>query len=395
METEPTKAPHAKRNLILWSITAFVLLVGLGIFLYRLLWGRFHEYTNDAYVSGNLVYVTPQVSGIVTSIYIDDTELVEEGHLLIELDKTDFHIALDLSKADLADQIRSVAQLFLQVKQAVAMVQVTKARFAQNAEDFERRKALVDSGSVSIENFEHAEHALTESFFSLAASEASYFSLFAQIDKTTIENHPRVQKAEQHLKDAFVQMKRATLRAPVKGLVAERTVQVGQRVKAGEPLFSIIPLDRVWVDANFKEVQIGKMQIGQHVSVYSDVYGRSVEYHGRIGGIGGGTGSVFSVLPPQNATGNWIKIVQRVPVRIFLDPKEIISHPLRLGLSMEATVDIHDIHESSIPSLIPTRPLYKTNIFMNEEEGVDALIEEIFKANLPPTRIPLNELVLP
>jgi membrane fusion protein (multidrug efflux system) len=395
METENSPPLHSKRNLILGSMTAFFLLVALGVFLYWLLWGRFHEYTNDAYVSGNLVYVTPQVSGIVTSIYIDDTELVDEGHLLIELDKTDFQIALDLSKADLADQIRSVAQLFLQVKQAVATVQVAKTQLAQNAEDFERRKALVDSGSVSIETFQHSEHALAASFFSLAASEASYFSLFAQIDKTTIEHHPRVRKAEQHLKDAFVQMSRSTLRAPVKGLIAERTVQVGQRVQAGEPLFSIIPLDQMWVDANFKEVQIGKMQIGQHVSIYSDVYGGSVEYHGRIGGIGGGTGSVFSVLPPQNATGNWIKIVQRVPVRIFLDPKEIIAHPLRLGLSMETTVDIHDIHESSIPSLIPTRPLYKTDIFINEEEGVAKLIEEIFKANLPPTRIPLSELVLP
>ncbi len=394
---EPTlpPAPHPKRKLILWGMTAFFLVVGVGIFLYWLVWGRFHEYTNDAYVSGNLVYVTPQVSGIVTSIYIDDTQIVDQGHLLIELDKTDFHIALDTCKADLADQIRSVSQLFLQVKQAVAMVQVAKAEFVQNSEDFERRKALIDSGSVSTENFQHSEHSLAASFFSLAASEASYFSLFAQIDKTTIETHPRVQKAEQRLKDAWVQLSRSTLRAPTHGLVAERTVQVGQRVNAGEPLFAIIPLDQMWVDANFKEVQIGEMQIGQPVSLYSDVYGGSVQYHGHVQGIGGGTGSVFSVLPPQNATGNWIKIVQRVPVRIFLSPDQILHKPLRLGLSMEVTVDTHDIEESSIPPMTPTKVLYQTTIFAKEEDGVDTLIEEIFKANLPPLKIPLSELILP
>ncbi len=377
----PPPEPQSKKKLTLWSMTLLLLFVAIAVLLYWAFWGRFHEYTNDAYVSGNLVYVTPQVSGIVTSIYIDDTELVEEGHLLIELDKTDFLIHFAQSQAELREEIRSVAQLFLQTKQSLAMVEVAKTEFTQNAQDFERRTHLIEEGGVSTEDFEHSKHALISSYFSLTAQEANYFSLLAQVDNTTVKTHPRVQKAIDKLKMTWLELKRSTLKAPTKGLIAERTVQVGQRIKAGEPILAIVPLDQIWVDANFKEVQIGKMQIGQKVSLYSDVYGSDVEFHGRIGGIGGGTGSVFSVLPPQNATGNWIKIVQRVPVRMLLDSQQVLEYPLRLGLSMEATVNIRDIGETSVPSIIPTRTLYQTHIFDDEEEGIENIIEQIFKAN--------------
>ena len=393
-ETPPPK-PHPKRKVFLWGMTGLFLLIALALFLFWFIWGRFYEYTNDAYVSGNLVYVTPQVSGIVTSIYIDDTQLVDQGHLLIELDKTDFYIALEKSKAHLANEIRSVAKLFLEEKQALALIEVAKAELTTCSQDFERRTSLVDTGGVSNEDFDHARNKLTAAIFTLAAAEATHDSFLVQIDKTSIINHPRVQKAEEELKYAWIELKRTTLKAPASGLIAERTVQVGQRVKAGEPLFAIIPLDQMWVDANFKEVQIGKMQIGQPVSLYSDVYGHSVEYHGHIQGIGGGTGSVFSVLPPQNATGNWIKIVQRVPIRISIDPQEIIHSPLRLGLSMEATVDIHSTEASSIPHILPIHPIYQTEIFSKEEEGVQAIIEKIFKENLPSPEIPLKELESP
>ena len=383
MEATETPLPLRNRKMILWSMTLFFIILALGIFLYWLLWGRFYEYTNDAYVSGNLVYVTPQISGIVTSIYIDDTQRVEEGHLLIKLDTTDAEIALDECKAALGEEIRNVAQIFLQTQQALALIEVAKADFLKYAQDFERRIPLVESGGVSKEDFEHSEIAFTSAYFTLASTEANYFSLFAQTDNTSIENHPRVQKAVENLKNAWVQLKRTTLTAPTSGLIAERSVQIGQRVKAGDPLFAIIPLEEMWVNANFKEVQIGKMQIGQTAHLKADVYGDAVKYHGYIEGIGGGTGSVFSVLPPQNATGNWIKIVQRVPVRIHLDSQELLEHPLRLGLSMDVTVDIHNIGHSSIPPITPTQPIYQTDVFAKEEEGVETVIQKIFKENLP------------
>lgn len=393
MEEITKPETNVKRKKILVTMSVIFLTIAVGIFLYWFLWGRFHEYTNDAYVSGNLVYVTPQVSGIVTSINIDNTEFVQEGDLSIEIDPIDHEIALQSSKAELADTIRSVAELFLQAKKALALIDVAKAEFIQTSQDFERRTELIDSGSVSIEDFEHAENALASSYFSLVSAEANYLSLFAQVGKTSVQEHPRVQKAIENLKNAWIQRRRCTIKAPVGGLVAERSVQVGQRVTQGQSLFAIIPLEQMWIDANFKEVQIGKMQIGQKVSLYSDVYGNSVPYHGHIIGIGGGTGSVFSILPPQNATGNWIKIVQRVPVRIGLNPAELKNAPLRLGLSMEATVDIRNIGQHSVPPPIVSHALYKTWVFDQEEEGVQDLIQEIFTANLPAVDLTPTDLI--
>ena len=383
MEPLEEKKTHPKRARILLQITGLFLLIALTCFLYWWIWARFNEYTDDAYVSGNLIYITPQVSGIVTQIYADDTQRVRKNQLLFELDKTDFVIALEKSKANLAETIRDVAQLFIQAKQKQALILAAKAEFTKNGEDFERRASLINSGGVSAEDLSHAEAALITSYFLLISKEQDFFSSCAQIEGTTVENHPKVLKAMEELKNAWVQLKRCTLRAPTDGLLAQRSAQVGQRVNPAEPLLAIIPLDQMWVEANFKEDQIGKMQIGQMANITTDTYGTSVPFQGKIVGIGGGTGSVFSVLPPQNATGNWIKIVQRVPVRIQLKEEEIKINPLRLGLSLEVTVDIHSIKASAIPSIAPEASLYETNIFANEENGVRELIESILLANLP------------
>jgi len=387
MEPENTP-PLKKRAKSLLLLTSIFLLIALGVFFYWFKWARFHEYTNDAYVSGNLVYVTPQVSGITTTIYVDNTQLVEEGHPLIELDPLDFQITLYKTQAELGEVIRNVSQLFVETKKAQAQVEVAKAAFLTAAQDFERRQSLILSGSVSQEDFTHAENTLSSSYFSLVAAEQAYLALVVQVENTTVLTHPRVQKKVEELKTAWIALKRCRIVSPVKGLVAQRTVQVGQRVNPAEPLLAIVPLNQVWVDANFKEVQIGKMQIGQKASLTSDIYGNQVEYHGRIVGIGGGTGSVFSILPPQNATGNWIKIVQRVPIRIAIDPLEVYRNPLRLGLSMEVTVDIHDIGHSQIPLLtLPSAaPLYQTDVFApaKEEEGFSSFLEKIFLENFSP-----------
>ena len=204
----------------------------------------------------------------------------------------------------------------------------------------------------------------------------------AAVENTTVETHPIVEKMKTEVRDTFVALQRCTIKAPVTGIVAQRTVQVGERVKAGQSLMAIVPLDQMWVSANFKEVQLAKMRVGQPVEITSDIYGSQVVFQGSVAGIGGGTGSVFSVLPPQNATGNWIKIVQRIPVRITLNQEQIKEHPLRLGLSMEVTVDIHDTNKPYVPEIRPDHPLFATDVFATQEEGAEALIEAVIQSNL-------------
>ncbi len=375
--------PHPKRNLILISMTLFLLLAAIVFFLYWWVWGRFDEYTDDAYVAGNSVYITPQISGIITNIYADDTWYVQKGQILIELDQTDYKIALDKSSALLGQTIREVAQLFAKTNQKKAQIRVAKAEFLKDSEDFERRSALITSGSVSKEDFSHAIAALTNSYFSLISAEQEYFSLKVQIDHTTVQTHPLVEQAIQGVKERFIELTRCTIKAPTAGLIAQRRAQVGERVTPSEFVLSVVPLEEIWVEANFKEDQIGSMQIGQKATIRTDIYGRLVLYEGEVIGMGAGTGSIFSLLPPQNATGNWIKIVQRVPIRISLNPSQILDFPLRLGLSTEVHVDIHAL-KSPLLSKEPTLlPVYTTTIFANEEEGVQALIDTIFTNNLP------------
>lgn len=375
--------PHPKRKVILISMTLFLLIVAIVFFLYWWVWGRFDEYTDDAYVTGNSVYVTPQINGIITSIYIDDTWYVQKGQVLIELDQTDYKIALDKSLSLLGQTIRDVAQLFAETNQKKAQIQVAKAVFIKDSEDFERRFALVPSGSVSKEDFSHATAALTNSYFSLIAAEQEYFSLKAQIEHTTIQTHPLVQQAIQGVKECWVKLSRCTIKAPTSGLIAQRRAQVGERVTPSEFVLSVVPLKEIWVEANFKEDQIGSMQIGQKATIRTDIYGSRVLYEGEVVGMGAGTGSIFSLLPPQNATGNWIKIVQRVPIRISLQPDQILDFPLRLGLSTEVHVDIHPLKNPLLSQEPAPLPLYTTTIFANEEEGVQTLIDSIFRNNLP------------
>lgn len=387
----PETNPHPKRNLILISMTLSFVLIAIGCFLYWWIWGRFDEYTDDAYVTGNSVYITPQISGIITNIYTDDTWYVEQGQILIELDKTDYKIALDKSNAKLGQNIRDVAQLFAEANQKKAQIRVAKAQFIKDAEDFERRSALVTSGSVSKEDFSHSTAALTSSYFTLISIEQGYFSLKAQIDNTTLRTHPLVVQAIQEVKENWIQLSRCTIKAPSTGIVAQRRAQVGERVTPAEFILSIVPLNEIWVEANFKEDQIGSMQIGQKATIRTDIYGSHILYEGEVVGIGAGTGSIFSLLPPQNATGNWIKIVQRVPIRISLNPSQVLNYPLRLGLSTEVNVDIHPLTNPPLPRGSTSTPLYTTTIFANEEEGSEALIDAIFANNKPSFSLEFNE----
>lgn len=384
-EITPSHQHNGKAKKVLINSIAVLAVLGAAYFCYYWFYSRFYEYTDDAYVGGNMVFLTPQVSGVVTAITADDTDYVVKGRILVELDKTDATIALDKASADLGNAIRDVVALFEKVEQLRADIARNKAIFIRSAQDFEHRQGLIEEGAVSTEDLEHAAAALQASYADLVSTEHQYISAVAQIENTTVETHPKVLFAKEKLKEAYVNLNRCTILSPVTGLIAQRNVQVGKQVKISEPMLAIIPLDQVWVDANFKEVQLSKMRIGQPVEVYADLWGSSVPFHGTVIGIGGGTGSVFSVLPPQNATGNWIKIVQRIPVRIGLPPEEVKNNPLRLGMSMEVTVDIRNTELSEIPPTKPASPIYETDVLSHQEHGVGELINQIMNANLSPT----------
>lgn len=377
------KPANRKRNRMLFLVLFVSIFLGCIWFAYWFFHGRFYIYTNDAYVGGNIVVVTPRVSGTVVSIFADDTDYVEQGRILVELDKTDALIALDKSIASLGQNVRQVTALLETTKQVKALIALKKAIFIEAAQDYERRNSLVDVMAVSVEDFEHSIAALNSSFADLISTEHYYLSLIAQVGNTTIEEHPLVEEAKQHVREAFLALQRCTLFSPVEGLIAKRSIQVGEQINPAQPSMAIIPLNQIWIDANYKETQCKNIRIGQAVKVHCDLYGRDFDFEGIVGGIAGGTGSVFSLLPPQNATGNWIKIVQRLPVRIYLNPEQIKKYPLRLGLSMETTIHVHQENLPVVPMKKPIMPVYSTDIFYFEQKGAEELITEVIEQNIP------------
>lgn len=377
----PPPAKHKKAILI--AVIVFLVL-GLTYFCYWFFYQRFHEYTNDAYVDGNMVVVTPLVPGIVVSFTALDTDFVNEGRVLVELDKTDARIALDNAIAELGNAVRRVQELFENVNTLQASIAMKKALFVRAAQDYERRLELIDEGAVSTEDLEHSAADVQATYADMVATEHSYIAAMAQVEGTTVYDHPLVNQSKDKVRDAYVFLQRCTITAPATGIVAQRTVQVGEHVKKGQSLLAIVPLDQMWITSNYKEVQLSKMRVGQPVKVTTDIYGRGVVFQGKVAGIGGGTGSVFSVLPPQNATGNWIKIVQRIPVKIDIPEEMIKKHPLRLGLSVETNVDLHQRNLPMVPDIKPAQPIYETGVFVHQEDGAELLIAQIIEENLSP-----------
>lgn len=387
-DSEQDQPPLQKKKKLAYVYWLFVLIIlGIGG-LYWLFVLRFIEYTNDAYVEGNQIFLTPLKSGFVTAIHTDDTFLVKKGQLLIELDKTDATIALEQAKKEMAKVVREICQAFHQVFAYQAEIETKKAEFIRTAQDYKHRLDVISAYGVSGEDFEHAIAAFRASYFSLKNSGALFDRSLAFVQGTSIRNHPSILWIANQVRYNWVQLYRCKVYSPVEGLVAQRTIQVGMWINSGQPLLSIIPLDQIWVNANFKETQLKFMRIGQDVNITSDLYGGDVIFHGKIVGLPGGAGNAFSLLPPQNLSGNWIKIVQRLPVRVALDPQELIEHPLRIGLSMEATADLNDQSGRLVPENIEGSPTYQTFIYELEEKGTQELIEMIIKENMDPT---LNE----
>ncbi|HLQ01389.1 MAG TPA: efflux RND transporter periplasmic adaptor subunit [Burkholderiales bacterium] len=373
-------APNARRKLLVSLVLGAFAAIGIAFAFWWFTAGRYYESTDDAYVGGNLVQITPQVPGMVLAIHADDTDFVRMGQTLVELDKADSRVALDQAEAQLARTVRTVRNLVASTAELESNVELRRSDLDKAERDLARRNELAATGAVSGEELQHARDAVAGAKATWNAAKRQLAAQSALVDHTTIEDHPDVQNAVARVREAYLAAARTELPAPVSGFVARRAVQVGQRVSPGTPLMTVVPLDQVWVDANFKEGQLANLRAGQPVKLLADAYGRSVEYHGQLVGFGAGTGSAFALLPAQNATGNWIKVVQRVPVRIALDPQELQQHPLQIGLSMQVDVDTHERAGERLPK-VSRAPAYETRAFARTDQLADQRIAEIIASN--------------
>jgi len=395
-----TTAPagNPKRRIALTSIAVAVLVIGGGYGIYYWMTGRHSESTDNAYVQANVVQITAQAGGTVTAINADDTDFVKAGQLLVKLDPADARVALDQAEAALAQTVRETRILFAnnstlqaQIDARAADAARAKADLDKAQDDVNRRAPLVKTGAVGKEEYSHATDQLASAKSAYIAAKSALDAAREQLgsnqsqtEGTTVADHPNVQRAAAKVREAWLAVQRADVPAPVSGTVARRSVQVGQRVQAGVPLMSVVTLDNAWVDANFKEGQLERLRIGQPATLEADVYGKHVVFHGKVLGLGAGTGAAFSLLPAQNATGNWIKVVQRVPVRISLDPKEIAQNPLRVGLSMNVTVNVADESGTSVESTPRTQAqgaVASTTVFDSLSHDADAEVARIIAAN--------------
>jgi membrane fusion protein, multidrug efflux system len=389
------RAGNPQRRRALTAVASVVVLAGLAWGSYEWLVASHYESTDNAYVQGNVIQITPQIGGTVMAILADDTDFVKAGQPLVQLDPADARVALDQAEANLAQTVRQVRTLYANNATLTAQItlreaDVNRARsdVARAEDDLNRRQSLAGNGAVSREELNHAQTQLSNAKSILAAAQAGVVAAREQLtsnqtmtEGTSLELHPSVQAAAAKVREAYLATQRAALPAPVDGFVARRTVQLGQRVAAGTPMMSIIPLSQVWVDANFKEVQLRNIRIGQPVTLTADVYGKKVEYKGAVAGLGAGTGAAFALLPAQNATGNWIKVVQRVPVRVALDARQLAENPLRVGLSMDATVDVSNKDGKSLADASRTSAVAQTQVYSALDKGAEAEVRRVITAN--------------
>ena len=393
--TNPSERnPTRRRGLI--AIATLVALGGIGWGLWHWMHGRNFETTDNAYVAGNVVQITPQVSGTVLAIGADDTDFVRAGQVLVQLDATDARVALQQAEAQLAQTVREVRTLYannapLQAQVSLRQADLARARAdtARAQDDVNRRRPLLATGAVGKEEFQHASAQLTASQSAVAAAQAAVLAAREQLvasqtqtEGTRPQDHPNVQRAAAKVREAWLALERAQLKAPVDGTVAKRGVQLGQRVAAGAPLMTLVGLSNLWVDANLKENQLARVHIGQPAELTADVYGKKVIYHGTVSGLGAGTGAAFALLPAQNASGNWIKVVQRVPVRIALDAQEVAANPLRVGLSMDVSIDIRDQSGKTQANTPRTEPLTSTAVFDEPLRAANVRVAQIVADNM-------------
>jgi membrane fusion protein (multidrug efflux system) len=372
----------AKRRRTLWLLLlAFVLVGVIWVLLWLLVFSR-RENTDDAYVGGNQVAISAQVPGTVVAILADDTQYVQAGQILVKLDATDGSVRLAQARSALAQAVRQVRQQTDTAGSSDAAVAARQLDLSKAQADLKRRLPLIAAHAEAPETIQHLRDGVAQARAALAAAQAQASAQHASVEGTDTANNPAVLQARANFRAAWVAAQRNAIYAPVSGYVAQRSVQLGNSVQAGQQLMTVLPLHDLWIDANFKESQLRHIRIGQPATVEADLYGGSVEYHGTVIGLGAGTGSVFSLLPAQNATGNWIKVVQRVPVRIALDNAELASHPLRIGLSSNVSVDITDSRGAVLAPPSQHPPVAETDVYAQMASNADAEADRVIQANL-------------
>ncbi len=372
----------AKRRRVLLIVAGAFILAGLIWFLLWLFVFSSREKTDNAYVGGNQVAISAQVPGTVVAILADDTQHVDAGQVLVKLDSTDADTRLQQARSALAQAVRGVRQQTSSASSADAQVITARLALKKAEADLKRRLPLIAAQAESPEIVQHMRDGVEQAQAAVSAAEAQSAAAHAAIEGTDVAQNPVVLQARANFRAAWVAAQRNAIYAPVSGYVAERSVQLGNSVAAGQQLMTVVPLHDLWIDANFKESQLRHIRIGQPVKVTSDLYGSDAEYQGKVIGLGAGTGSVFSLLPAQNATGNWIKVVQRVPVRIALDNQELDKHPLRIGLSADVTVDISDDKGSVLANTLAQQPVAQTTVYDQMASKADAEADRIISANL-------------
>ncbi|PSJ79783.1 efflux RND transporter periplasmic adaptor subunit [Neisseria iguanae] len=378
VETVSGSRGHRTHNLTIFTLLFIVLALGAALVYFLMLQNE--EATDDAYVAGHLVQITPQVNGTVRKVMVDDTDVVKKGDVLVSLDDTDFQLAYDRAQNELIQAIRQNKQQTASNSQLRAEVLLRKAELAKVQSDLVRREALAGTDAISGEELSHARAAVVQAQAALKAVEAQEAAGQAALgNNIPLRQQPAVQTAVSHIKDAWLNLQRTQIRSPMTGQVAKRNIQVGQRIQQGTALMAVVPLHNLWVDANFKETQLRKMKIGQPVQMVTDLYGDKVIYHGKVIGLSAGTGNAFAVPSTPNTADSWTRVAQRVPVRISLDEKELAANPLRVGLSMTVTVDISSAGKGK--NMAAT---VEKNTVLPEADSVDwaaadALIEQIFE----------------
>lgn len=393
LSKKDSSAGKGKSNRQIWltRLAYFFIAAALSYSIYYVVYQRFHEQTDDAYVNGNLIYVQAQVAGTVVQIGVEDTQQVKEGQVLVQFDNADAQIALAQAEATLALTVRQTRQAFHNVEQLRAMLAEKHNEIAQRQtelarvqDDLARRQQLAHSPALAKEELAHAKAAVANAKAALNASKAGtkatqrqFEAAYALVDHTTLLTHPNVLQARASFEQAYINAAHTVVRAPIAGFVAKRAIQVGEHIQPGSNLMAIVPLNHVWVDANMKESQLTNIRIGQSVKVNADTYGNRVTYPGKVIGISAGTGSAFALLPAQNASGNWIKVVQRIPIRIMLDAQTLQKYPLRVGMSVNVDIDTHDRNGPVLAALPEPDNTSTTQIYQGQLDAACQAAEAI------------------
>ncbi|WP_417358421.1 HlyD family efflux transporter periplasmic adaptor subunit [Gallaecimonas pentaromativorans] len=377
----PQQTSPTKRRVVLAIIALVFILAGGAWYAYDKLVLAYQEETDDAYVTGDQVSISSRSNGTVIAVMADSTDLVKKGQVLVSLDPVDTELALARAEGQLSQAVRQAQQQIAQAAEADAAVAQSEAAYVRAEEDYQRRKPLLAERAAAKENVDAARRQMEAAKAAFEQAKASARAAHVAVDGMAVARFPAVQQAEAAYVSAWIDNKRREIRSPIDGYVAKRQVQAGQHIQAGQNLMTVVPLHNAWIEANFKETQIAHIRVGQPVTLKVDAHS-DMTYHGKVVGLTAGTGSVFSLLPAQNATGNWIKVIQRLPVRIAIDPQELAQKPLQLGLSTLVTIDTHDRNGSALPQQPADKEVMSTDIYQGQQAAARADAQAIINANL-------------